>query len=126
MQLGDLEKLGDVRVNLGFYAMTQGNFEDALEAAEKALDNYRSVEAYLSVSSSLSLMGNLFIHKGKFHRAQMLIEEAHQLYAQFGSRWGVASSLNSLGEASRLQRNWKEAERCYKSALESLDEEQTK
>lgn len=116
-QLGKSIKLGHTRVVKGYQLMKSGDFDGALQSAKKALLDFGGSKSPYMAATCHTLLADIHMHTSRLDGAEGYIRKALSLYEECGSRWGVACSLNGLGEMARLNKRWEEAEQAYRDAL---------
>ncbi len=115
--LGDPIKLGHSRVVLGYQQMKSGDFEGARQSAEQALLNFQASNSPYMSALCHTLLADINMHTDRLEESKEQVSQAIRLYEQCGSRWGIACSLNGLGEIARLRGQLEEAEMAYRDAL---------
>ena len=102
----------------GRLAARIGQFEQAMQAHEAAVDIAREIGAPDILSDALTFSGMSCAEQGDLAAARLRIEEALALSRQLGTeseQFGKAAL--ALGELERLDRNWTRAESLYQAAL---------
>lgn len=114
-QRGD--RLGHTRIVLGYQLIKMGDWAGARTAALQALSDFQQSGYTYMQGLCYTLLGDISMHANELTEGEQCIRQAYHWYEQCGSRWGLACSLNGLGEIARLQERFDEAEAWYREAF---------
>jgi tetratricopeptide (TPR) repeat protein len=124
--IGDLCGVADVHLDLSMLAERQGDLEEALGHAERALAATCSGEApaaepvELRMARALNTVGWFRALLGDHAAALVFCEEALAINTRRGDHENVAFTLDSLGYAHQHLRHHEQAVECYERAIEIL------
>jgi tetratricopeptide (TPR) repeat protein len=122
--IGDRCGEADVHLDLSMLAERQGNLEEALEHAERALAATRSGEAptaepvELRMARALNTVGWFRALLGDHVAALVFCEEALAINTRRSDHENIAFTLDSLGYAHQHLRHHGQAVDCYERAIE--------
>ena len=68
-------------------------------------------------AKALSRAGALERDQGNYERALPLFQKGLALYQETGDRWGIAATLNGMGDMAHQRGNYEEASESYEAAL---------
>ncbi len=114
-------KAAAMAVNLAFVHMRQGAHYEGMEAARDAILKAEAAGAPHTVASGYSQLARCTWQAGDLDKAEFLLAEARIRHERMGSRWGLASTTNTLGELRRARGDFKGAEAAYREAAERYD-----
>ena len=114
--------LGMLAKSSGDYVEAQRLFEECLASREKirpTIDEHdpKTLRANeLSVSRTLSEMGDIAFMRGEFDRAKDFNSQSMQIKEKLGDKAGVALCLNALGDIQRELGNYPEARQLFQQS----------
>ena len=100
----------------------QGNFEKAMELAEKAIQANKAINNKAGVSEAEIVMGVTLEEQGIYHAALEHYNKALAIDEEINNREGMAMSLNNIGNILNNQGDKIRALESYQKAL-AIDEE---
>jgi tetratricopeptide (TPR) repeat protein/transcriptional regulator with XRE-family HTH domain len=122
--IGDRCGEADVHLDLSMLAERQGDLDEALEHAERALAATRSGEApatepvELRMARALNTVGWFRALLGDHAAALVFCQEALAINTRRGDHENIAFTLDSLGYAHQHLRHYERAVDCYERAIE--------
>lgn len=93
-----------------------GNHADAERMSREALDLARQSGDKATLASALYARGAANMDSD-LRETWTCFQEALTLFQQLGDPWGVARTINSIGEATRLEGDYESANQLYQQAL---------
>lgn len=78
-------------------AKDQGDYAQALQAQQEALDLWHRLEDRGEVAGALHSLGTIVREQGNFDQALAYFEESLRLRRELDDRYGVATTLNDIG-----------------------------
>ena len=90
----------NLRRNLGVLAMVQGRFDAANTHLYETLALSRDLNAAETISSTLSILGQVATEQADYARAQELLEEALHVAREVNAPEAVAQALINLGQCA--------------------------
>ena len=106
----------------GWSHFLRGDFKDANESCQSALEWARRVENPIAMAAVENLLGGIAYRQGDLRQALLHTHQAMNYWAQVGYTWGVATSYGNLGILEVMAGNWAEAQRFMQKSLELYQE----
>ncbi|WP_182482758.1 tetratricopeptide repeat protein [Calidithermus roseus] len=78
-------------------AKDQGDYAQALQAQQEALDLWQRLEDSAEVAGALHSLGTIVREQGNFDQALAYFEESLRLRRELDDRYGIATTLNDIG-----------------------------
>ena len=103
--------------NLGFFALTQEHYDEAVALLSRAADAARTIQAQAVIQVSLENMGKAYFLLGDFEKALSSFQQAEQVGKQTGATSAQVDSLWGAGQAYYKLGNLEAAAKCYQEAL---------
>lgn len=97
-QLGDKQRAAWLQVDLGNSYYTSGNYPEALNAYNQALDEWRQESNLPSQANVLNSLGVLYHHQGEYEQAVQAFESGLECARSSSSQWQESLLLTSLGD----------------------------
>jgi len=117
-RLGDESSVAHMRVNLGLIHKNRCEWEAAVSHLTGALEVYRSLGRFADTAPALLNLGIVHQKSGDWEAAEECYRGAERILLQTNDQWRLAQVTIGLGNISRLQRRFVEAETRLLSALE--------
>ena len=114
------DREGEARclAHLGLVAWRQGNYEEAQQAYDQALQCLGGEPRYQDEEAEIRYgMGIVYRQQGRHPEARTFLARALELYRGLGNRQGEARALTALGSIAYLQRDYDQARQFYQEAL---------
>ena len=105
-ELGDRNEIAAMRMQLGWAAMRAGDDALAERHLNASLELARGLDDAIFLGLVLSGLGELAVRQKQYDRATSLLEESLAIRRTLGERWGIATSLGTLGWVALLQRDF--------------------
>lgn len=103
---------------LGGVSWARGEFKNAKERYERALDLSRSTQDHWMITQALTQLGDALQMTGEFARARSIHEEAAAMRRVTGERLGLATSLRGLARADSALGNFETSLIEHREAIE--------
>jgi len=97
-----------------------GNYVDAIENLNKALEYYESVSFNGGIAGAVFNLGVVYSFIGDYERSLACYYRHKDINEEMGNEHQVANTLNSIGSVQRKMGNYKEALEKYEQAYEIL------
>ncbi|MBA3530818.1 MAG: tetratricopeptide repeat protein [Ardenticatenales bacterium] len=94
-----------------------GQFDEAQQKYEMALELLRAVKDQRGVGVALGQLGNLALARGDLGEAVRRHTEALETFRALGEPQMEAVAWHQLGRVAEEAKNWEEAERCHRESL---------
>ncbi len=114
--------LGRCRLAMARLLLDKGQPGRAKPLLEKARVHFEAAGDQVRAASCLELLGRAALQAGHLRDARQYAQAALLLHEQADNRVGMAATINDLGEIARLGGDLAEAERCYREAIERLEQ----
>lgn len=101
---------------LGYIALGQRQFSEAIEVLEASIEIYRRLNDLFYVGRILSNLGFCYLNIGQQNQALDLQEQSLSIMEQIGDVHGYAGSLFARGASEYMTGNYIEAERYYRES----------
>ena len=99
----------------GIQQAKKGQFREALQSLEKALQIYREIKNRQGEADSLNNLGLVYKSLGQYQKAIDFYQQSLAIKREIGDRQGKAYSLGSLGNATSISDNIKKRSSTSKS-----------
>ncbi|WP_330239703.1 AfsR/SARP family transcriptional regulator [Streptomyces sp. NBC_00525] len=120
---GDASALCHALIDLCAADASVGDYEEATEAGERALDLARTLRDRPAEAAALRVLGSLNWHLGENRKALVLLQKSFALVSRTGDTWEQARSRNNiavtmlfLGERERALRHFLKALEGFRNA----------
>lgn len=107
----------DSLLNLGNLARRQGDYANAHEYYQRALEIQHEIGDRQGQAAVLNGRGIAFDEQGKYAEAGQSYQAALQIFHEIGDRWGEGLVLNNLGIIAMGQGDWTAGRNYYERAL---------
>ena len=125
MALAQQEQLttraGAIANNLSFVHMRQGRHFDGIDAAREAIFSGEQAGDPHTVAQGYGQLARCTWQSGDTAGAEFLLAEARLRYERMGARWGLATTVNTLGELLRAKGDLAGAEAAYRDAAQRYE-----
>lgn len=121
-ELGDLQAMGALNMQLANIALIQENPEEARANLETALIHFKAVDDALSMARAWSRLGAIARQEPDLDKAQRCYEQALELARGTENAAYVAQTLVRLAQLAEEQGDMQRAERNYQEAIEIYEE----
>ncbi|WP_189006993.1 tetratricopeptide repeat protein [Deinococcus roseus] len=108
--------------NTGLTHQVLGNYPQAGEDYQKALELYQSLQDTRGMSLSLSGLGQISLHLGHYVSAQKRLQEALEQAENLGDLFARAGSLLNLGRVYQLQGQLQAAQEALQAGLSTFQQ----
>ena len=115
---GDSTLQAESALRIGITTFFLGNFEEALQRYQEALDLFQALDKPGRASQTLNEMGTLVNKQGDIEKALSHFERALELSRAASDSMQIANSLNNMGFAYYKQQNWDKAMELYKESAD--------
>ena len=116
-QAGSPEGMAEVLFMAAWVAWFEGEFERALEHAEKAWPVLERTDHTADMASARFVQGSVAGSRGDDHQATVLLEQALALARELGGHWGMAYLIVALGGRALDQADYDRAQSLYEESL---------
>jgi DNA-binding CsgD family transcriptional regulator/tetratricopeptide (TPR) repeat protein len=100
---------------LGVAANSLGNYEQAEEFGEKALERAESLGESLKLQLALYVLSNAAFYQGRCQEARDFALNAKAIALELGSRWFMAYILDDLGRIDQVMGDYKSAKDNFRT-----------
>ncbi|UCC61939.1 MAG: tetratricopeptide repeat protein [Anaerolineae bacterium] len=121
-EMGDLAGIASTYDNLGMTYHQRGDYEKAIEYHHQSLAIKRQQEDTFNIANSLINIAAVCRDQGHHEEAIGLAEEALAIFEQVGGRQYLAETYTVLAEAYLRSRQYGQARRYARLALETAEE----
>ncbi|MCP4867853.1 MAG: protein kinase [Proteobacteria bacterium] len=114
-------RAGAMANNLSFVHMRQGRHFEGMDAAREAIFAGEQAGDPHTVAQGYGQLARCTWQSGGTTSAEFLLGEARLRYERMGARWGLASTVNTLGELLRAKGDLAGAEAAYRDAAQRYE-----
>ena len=117
VESGDRRIIREARMGIADVLWRTGDHQGAREAYQLALEGCRAMQDTLAEARALLGLALTERGDGRLVAAAGLLEQTRELFAQAGSRWGVATAINALADVERERGDLVRAEALYRDGI---------
>ncbi len=121
-KIGDQAGIAGVWLNIADLKQQQGDFEQALLFAEKALALYEAAKLKRGEALALETLSKLYRLFGDYRQAFDFAQKSLRLNEEANNRRGVAAALSKLADIYEVQNNSQQALAYLERALQIIQE----
>lgn len=103
---------------LGVLALTEGEYAQAAERAERARRRSRERDDPHNEQVAVYVLANAAFATGDYEAASRHAQQAYALAQQTDNRWFMAYVLNQLGDVARVRGDYEQAAQHYRAAYD--------
>jgi tetratricopeptide (TPR) repeat protein len=107
----------DILLRLGILYRVSGEFPQALQCSQQALEIYQQLRVQAGIASSLNQLGHIFYVQRDLTKARYFYENSLKIFQELDDKNEIANSLRSLGILRRTQGDYAEAKRLFEEGL---------
>jgi predicted ATPase len=115
--VGRTEEVVDATFDISAVLYRKGEFQEALNHAERALADARGSGYRKGEAAALRAIGNARLRRGDIDMAQEAFELSAAICQEIGDQNGAASSLGNIGNLQRMLGNYDAARDFYRRGL---------
>ncbi|WP_240644897.1 ATP-binding protein [Cyclonatronum proteinivorum] len=115
---GDEFYISSMYNSIGLVLSQTGNYEEALEWFEKALERQYKRQNVENIDRTLNNMGYVYRRLGDFDRAIMFLNDAKTFNEARGRNLSVVRNLYNIGQAYALSERWDQALATFQDGYE--------
>lgn len=97
----DLERIGDMHINVARVHLTNGRIADAEHSLHQATEIYRELDLQYEIGISHFAWGYVLSRQNQFEQAQIELERAKEIFSRTRNRFDEASVGNELARIAR-------------------------
>jgi len=107
---------GLAHYELGYAYADMGDLDRAEELTRKGLKVYEAIDDRHCVGRCWQSLGQIAMQCGNYGEAMSRLVQAEAIFKDCGDRWGMASTVNSMGDVARNNSDLPGAEKLYRRA----------
>lgn len=121
----DWEWIATVYHQMAFARWMQGDrLEEAQQYAEESIRYCRQYGIEKELFTALHRLGHIYMSRGELQEAQECFEESYQISRKMQDEYRLRDNLLGLAEIAYQKRDYDEAERYVRQALEGIEPEE--
>lgn len=120
-QLNMTEHLAGVYQGLGVIERESGNVDLAIKYYELALKYYRDVDANSGITLILGNLGNCYLDKKQYNKAEKYLNESLEIALKMNSHYNIRHAYKGLTRLENLKGNFEKADKYFDLYVSHMD-----